>query len=102
MTDVRPILAPFSAPPEAPLERSTVDRLRGKSRPDLAQHALAWTLSRHDPSFLSTREVADIVQRYGLSASEQAALRVWAYGSALQAFCKDARLTGDERKYLDA
>lgn len=97
-----PGVAPFrgASPPPA---RSTMDRLRGVVRPELARQAVAAVLAARNPADVSPTEVRRALGDYGLADdSASAPIRLALWQTAVAACASDDVLTEDEQRYLAA
>ena len=100
-TAVSEIESPFKGCLPPP-ERSVMERLTGKSRPDLAKDAIKATLAEPNQATVSSTTFDTLIHRYGLSETEKRSVQCDTYKAAVGAFlARDGALSDGHRAFLE-
>src|SRR5690242_18649893 len=96
-----------ATPEPSPFERRAVPevpfaaRILRRERADIAAIAIENLLAEARPAELSVRHVTRLSERYRLSATSAANVRIALYAKAYHAFVADNRVSDVEASYLD-
>jgi hypothetical protein len=89
----------FTRPPG---RRRWLDRVRHRSRPDLAERALRHLLSQRDPTRISPSDISALLLEYEVGGPAARHLLVQIWRQVLAAFLSDNEFSDREIAYLDA